>query len=155
MGRIRWRPNVAEHFLESNVFNAELVRTLHSKLLPLERMADEALAAAKQGGTSTIRLQPTRFVGSEGCNEQVKDCMVALESMLDPELDGLMTLALEEHQRCGATTRGRLREKLEKLKAGLTRDQRGSAAFAFFFAWKALPSSSRRLALVAIYKDGQ
>jgi hypothetical protein len=155
LGRIRWRPNVAEHFLESNVFNAELVRTLHSKLLLLERMADEALAAAKQGGyfDDPDAAEPLRWL--EGCNEQVKDCMVALESMLDPELDGLMTLALEEHQRCGATTRGRLREKLEKLKAGLTRDQRGSAAFAFFFAWKALPSSSRRLALVAIYKDGQ
>lgn len=41
--------------------------------------------------------EPLRWL--ESCNEQVKDCMVALETMLDPQFDGLMTAAMEEHQR--------------------------------------------------------
>ena len=90
---------IAERVLESKVFDAELVQALHSKLLPLERMADEALAAARQGGyfDDPDAAEPLRWL--EGCNEQVKDCMVALESMLDPQLDGLMTAAMEQYQR--------------------------------------------------------
>jgi hypothetical protein len=90
---------IAERVVESSVFNAELVRALHSKLLPLERMADEVLAAARQGGyfDDPDAAEPLRWL--EGCNEQVKDCMVALETMLDPQFDGLMTAAMEEHQR--------------------------------------------------------
>jgi hypothetical protein len=41
--------------------------------------------------------EPLRWL--ESCNEQVKDCMVALESMLDPRLDDVMASALEEHRR--------------------------------------------------------
>lgn len=44
--------------------------------------------------------EPLRWL--ETCNEEVKDCMVALESMLDPQLDDLMAGATEEHKR-GAT----------------------------------------------------
>ena len=89
----------AERVVQSAAFNAELVQALHSKLLPLERMADDMLAAAKQRGyfDDPDAAEPLRWL--ETCNEQVKDCMVALESMLDPQLDDLMTAALEEHQR--------------------------------------------------------
>ena len=90
---------IAERVVESEVFNAELVQALHSKLLPLERMADEVLAAARQGGyfDDPDTAEPLRWL--EGCNERVKDCMVALESMLDPRLDDVMAAAMEEHRR--------------------------------------------------------
>src|ERR1039457_2514062 len=40
----------AERVVRSEVFNAELARMLHSRLLPLEHMADEMLAVARQRG---------------------------------------------------------------------------------------------------------
>jgi hypothetical protein len=72
---------------------------LHSKLVPLERMADDVLAASRQRGyfDDPNLAEPLRWL--ETCDEQVKDCMVALESALDPQLDSLMAAAMEEHQR--------------------------------------------------------
>jgi hypothetical protein len=68
-------------------------------MLALERVADDMLAAARQLGQfdDPDIAEPLRWL--ETCNEQLKDCMVALESMLDPQLDGLMDAAMEEHQR--------------------------------------------------------
>jgi hypothetical protein len=85
--------------LQSPTFNPELVQMLHSKLLPLESMADNLLAAARQRGyfDDPNLAEPLRWL--ETCDEQVKDCMVALESALDPQLDGLMAAAMEEHRR--------------------------------------------------------
>ena len=90
---------IAERIVQSDVFNVELVQSLHSKLLPFERMADAMLATALQQGyfEDPDTAEPLRWL--ETCNEQVKDCMVALESMLDPQLDDLMALAMEEHRR--------------------------------------------------------
>ncbi len=90
---------IAERVLQSHTFNLELVQLLHSKLLPLERMADDLLAAASQRGyfDDPNLAEPLRWL--EICDEQVKDCMVALESALDPKLNGLMAAATEEHQR--------------------------------------------------------
>jgi hypothetical protein len=90
---------IAERVVQSATFNAELVQALYSKLHPLERMADDMLAAARQRGyfDEPDTAEPLRWL--ETCNEQVKDCMVALESMLDPQLDDLIAEALEEHQR--------------------------------------------------------
>jgi hypothetical protein len=90
---------IADRVVQSATFNVELVQALHSKLLPLERMADEMLAAARQLGYFDDLDTAEPFGWLETCNEQVKDCMVALESMLDPQLDGLMAAAMEEHQR--------------------------------------------------------
>jgi hypothetical protein len=89
----------AERVLQSATFDPDLVLTLHSKLLPLERMADERLNVARQRGyfDDPDTAEPFRWL--EACNEQVKDCMVALECMLDPQLDDVMATALEEHQR--------------------------------------------------------
>jgi hypothetical protein len=96
---------IAERVVRSDVFDAELARTLHSRLLPLERMADEMLSAARQRGhfDDPDAAEPLGWL--ETCNEQVKDCMVAFESMLDPNLDGLMAAAMEEH-RLGETSPG-------------------------------------------------
>lgn len=90
---------IAERVVESDIFDLDLVRSLHSKLLPLERMADDMVAAARSRGyfDDPDAAEPLRWL--ETCNEQVKDCMVALESMLDPQVDDLMTAALEEHRR--------------------------------------------------------
>jgi hypothetical protein len=90
---------LAERVVQSDAFNTELVQALHSKLLPLERMADNILVAARQQGyfDHPDAAEPLRWL--ETCHEQVKDCMVALESMLDPQLDELMAAAMEEHQR--------------------------------------------------------
>jgi len=90
---------IADRVVQSNIFDAELVRSLHSKLLPLERMADDMLDAARKRGyfDDPDAAEPLRWL--ETCNEQVKDCMVALESMLDPQLDDIMAAAREEHQR--------------------------------------------------------
>ena len=90
---------IADRVVQSATFDVELVQALHSKLLPLERMADEMLAAARQLGYFDDPDTAEPFGWLETCNEQVKDCMVALESMLDPQLDGLMAAAMEEHQR--------------------------------------------------------
>jgi mRNA-degrading endonuclease RelE of RelBE toxin-antitoxin system len=136
---------IAERVVHSSVINTELVQALHSELLPLERMADGMLAAARQAGyfDDPGTAEPFRWL--EMCNEQVKDCMVALEAGLEPDLDRLMAASIEEHQRgdtvsldsirwvsrycvslsraaaryferCDAPTRDRLRQKLEKLK---------------------------------------
>jgi hypothetical protein len=69
-------------------------------------MADDNLNVARQRGyfDDPDTAEPLRWL--EICNEQVKDCMVALESMLDPELDDLMAAALEEHQRVRARSTG-------------------------------------------------
>lgn len=90
---------IAEHVVQSDNFNLELVQALHSKLLPFERMADAVLAVARQRDyfDDPEIAEPLRWL--ETCNEQVKDCMVALESMLDPHLDDVMAAALEEQQR--------------------------------------------------------
>jgi hypothetical protein len=90
---------IAERVVQSATFDAELVQALHSRLLPLERMADDMLTAARQRGyfDDPDAAEPLRWL--ETCDEQVKDCMVALESMLDPQLDHLMAAALEEHRR--------------------------------------------------------
>ena len=89
----------AERVLQSATFNAELVQALHSKLLPLERMADDTLATARLRGyfDDPDTAEPLRWL--ETCDEQVKDCMAALESMMDPKLDELMAAAMDEHQR--------------------------------------------------------
>ncbi|HEY1182616.1 MAG TPA: hypothetical protein VGE89_00430 [Bryobacteraceae bacterium] len=89
----------AERVVQSDAFNLELVQALYTKLLPLERMVDEVLVASRQRGyfDDPDAAEPLRWL--ETCNEQVKDCMVALESMLDPKLDGIMASAMEEHQR--------------------------------------------------------
>jgi hypothetical protein len=90
---------LAERIVQSDAFNVELVQALHAKLLPLERMVDNVLAAAQQRGyfEDPDAAEPLHWL--ETCNEQVKDCMVALESMLDPHLDDLMAAAIEEHRR--------------------------------------------------------
>jgi hypothetical protein len=89
---------IAERVVQSATFNLELVQTLHSKLLPLERMADDTLATARLRGyfDDPDTAEPLRWL--ETCDEQVKDCMVALESMMDPTLDELMAAAMDEHQ---------------------------------------------------------
>ena len=89
----------AERVVQSGEFNAELVQALHSKLLPFENMADEMLVTAKQRGyfDEPDIAEPLRWL--ETCNEQVKDCMVAMESMLDPRLDDIMAAAKEEFRR--------------------------------------------------------
>jgi hypothetical protein len=90
---------LVERVVQAGTFNAELVQSLYTKLLPLERMVDDVLAASRQRGyfDDPDAAEPLRWL--ETCDEQVKDCMVALESMLDPKLDGLLAAALEEHQR--------------------------------------------------------
>ena len=90
---------IAERVVQSATFNLELVQTLHSKLLPLERMADDTLATAGLRGyfDDPETAEPLRWL--ETCDGQVKDCMAALESMMDPKLDELMAAAMEEHQR--------------------------------------------------------
>jgi hypothetical protein len=90
---------IAERGVQSATFNLELVQTLHSKLLPLERMADDTLATARLRGyfDDPDTAEPLRWL--ETCDEQVKDCMVALESMMAPKLDELMAAAMDEHQR--------------------------------------------------------
>lgn len=90
---------IAERVVQSEIFNAELVQMLHSKLLPLERMADEMLSSARQRGYFDDPETAESLRWLETCDEQVKDCMVALESMLDPQLGNLMDAASEEHQR--------------------------------------------------------
>ena len=90
---------IAERVVQSATFDLELVRTLHAKLLPLERMADDTLATARRRSyfDDPDTAEPLRWL--ETCDEQVKDCMVALESMMDPKLDELMAAAMVEHQR--------------------------------------------------------
>ena len=96
---IRDRLYIADRVVESATFDAELIQALHTRLLPFERMADEMLAAARQRGyfEDPDTAEPLRWL--ETCNEEVKDCMVALESMLDQHVDNLMSTAMAEHQR--------------------------------------------------------
>lgn len=90
---------IAERIVQSDTYNAELVQALRSKLLPLESMANDMLTAARQRGyfDDPETAEPLRWL--EACDVQVKDCMVALESMLDPQTDDLMAAAMKEHQR--------------------------------------------------------
>jgi hypothetical protein len=77
---------IAERVIESEFFDKGLVLSLHSKLLPLERMADGMLVSARNRGyfDDPDIAEPLRWL--ENCNEQVKDCVVAMESMLDRSL---------------------------------------------------------------------
>ena len=95
---------IAERVVQSATFNVELVQALHSKLLPFERIADRMLTAARRQGYFDDPETAVPLGWLEACNEQVKDCMVALESMLDPQLDDLMATAMDEHKR-GETVR--------------------------------------------------
>ena len=73
------------------------------------------IGAARQRGyfEDSEVAEPLQWL--ETCNDQVKDCMVALESMLDPQLDELMTSSLQEQQQSGpeatAPRRSRLRSR--------------------------------------------
>jgi hypothetical protein len=63
---------IAERVLQSGAFNAYLVQMLHSRLVPLGRMADDALAASSQRGyfDDPNLAEPLRWL--ETCDEQVK-----------------------------------------------------------------------------------
>ena len=90
---------IAERIVQSATFDAELVAALHSKLIRLECTVDEMLTAARNRGyfDDPTAGEPLRWL--ETCSEQVRDCMVALESMFHPHLDEVMAAAMEEHQR--------------------------------------------------------
>jgi hypothetical protein len=90
---------IAERVVQASVFDVDLVQAVHSKLLPFERMADDMLAAARRMGyfDDPDTAEPLHWL--ETCDEQVKDCMVALESMMDPKLNEVMEAAMEEHRR--------------------------------------------------------
>jgi len=90
---------LAERVIESSTFNLELVQVLHSKILPLERMADQILLTARQHGYFDNPEIAEALRWLETCNGQLKDCMVSLESMMDPKLDDLMVDAIEEQRR--------------------------------------------------------
>ena len=55
--------------------------------------------AAREAGT--YGRGPLAFPNAPNqvCNEQVKDCLAAIESILDPQLDQLMDGAMAEHKR--------------------------------------------------------
>jgi hypothetical protein len=110
---------IAERVVQSDAFNVELVQALHFKLLSLERLADEMLAVARQRGyfDDPDTAEPLRW---ETCNEQVKDCMVALEPRgetvpLDDPLSrcsvSLSGQAQRYFKRCDAPTGDRLRKR--------------------------------------------
>lgn len=90
---------LADRVVHSGTFDAAMVQDLHVQLLPFERMADAVLATARQERyfDDPDLAEPLRWL--EDCNEQVKDCMTALESILDPQLDEVMAAAMEEHRR--------------------------------------------------------
>jgi len=89
----------AERVIESAEFDVELVRGLHARLLPFERMAEDVLATAQQRGyfNEPDIEGPLRWLGA--CNDDVKDCIVALEAILDPHLDDIMAAAKGEYLR--------------------------------------------------------
>jgi hypothetical protein len=91
--------SIAERVVDSAVFDRQAFLNLHDRLLPLERMADDILATSKKGDYFNRTLTAAPLVSLNACNERIKDCMVAIESSLDPHLDDLMAAALEEHQR--------------------------------------------------------
>ena len=64
---------LAERILQSDTFDAELVKGLYDKLLPLGRMVDDVLSAARREGyfDDPEAAEPLRWL--ETCNEQVKD----------------------------------------------------------------------------------
>ena len=90
---------IADRVVQSGAYRPELVQSLHAKLLPLEQMAERTLATARERGYFEDPEAGEPFRWLESCNEQIKDCIVALESMLDPELDAILSAALEEHRR--------------------------------------------------------
>lgn len=63
---------IAERVVQSAAFNADLAPALHSKLLPLERMVDDKLAAARRRVTSTTQIPPSRFIGSKPATSRLR-----------------------------------------------------------------------------------
>jgi hypothetical protein len=138
---------VADRVVQSGTFNMELVQTLHSKLLPLERMADEMLAAAKQRlyrGTRHRRaaslagnLQRTGeglhgrariHVGSatrrlygrrKGRTPAGRNRSTGLDSLSQGYQVSLSRTAEKYFARCDASTRDRLRQKNSKNCASI------------------------------------
>jgi hypothetical protein len=91
--------SIAERAVDSGVFDRQAFLNLHDRLLPLERMADDILAASRKRDYFNRTLTAAPLASLNACNERIKDCMVAIESSLDPHLDDLMAAALDEHRR--------------------------------------------------------
>jgi hypothetical protein len=89
---------IADRLVDSGADRPE-IEALHSPLLRLEHMADNILATARERGYFEKIDTAAPLLSLESANERIKDCMVALESMLDPQVDDIMAAALEEHQR--------------------------------------------------------
>ncbi|HYM11023.1 MAG TPA: hypothetical protein VEU62_09825 [Bryobacterales bacterium] len=90
---------IVERAVASGGFDRDSFHMLHEKVLPLERMADNILASARTRDYLNVTLTAAPLLSLQECNEHIKDCMAALESMLEPHLDDLMAEALDEHRR--------------------------------------------------------
>jgi hypothetical protein len=91
--------SIVERAIDSGLFDRELFQRIHERLLPLERKADQILASAGERDYFNQTSTAAPLLALRACNERLKDCMVAVESMLDPQFDDIMAAALEEHRR--------------------------------------------------------
>ncbi len=82
--------------MESATYSPELAQSLHAKPLPFEWMVERTLATVRERGylEDPEAGEPLRWL--ESCDEQIRDCLVALESMLGPELDAILRAAPED-----------------------------------------------------------
>lgn len=90
---------IVERYIESSDFERLPAETMLANLREWERKADEILESARSADylTHTQTAAPLRSL--DLVNERIKDCAVALESMLDPNLDAIMDSALDEYRR--------------------------------------------------------
>ena len=91
--------SIVEGVVECGPFELDSLKAIHSTLLQIEQIADETLAAARKRDSSNHSQTAGALLSLQGCNERIKDCMVALELVLDPHLDDVMAGALDEHRR--------------------------------------------------------
>ena|SRR6266436_10381924 len=90
---------IADRVVDSGAFDRPKIEALHSRLLPIEHMAENIIATARERGYFEKTETAAPLLSLEAAHERIKDCMVALESILDPQLDDIMAAALEEHKR--------------------------------------------------------
>jgi hypothetical protein len=88
-----------EGALESGALDQEMLKMLLSQSLKHEAIVDALLENARAHKYRDNRHTAPPLQALEACAERIKDCMVALEATLDPDLDGIMAGALQEHQR--------------------------------------------------------
>jgi len=90
--------SIVERAVDSGRFERIAFQKLYDRCIPFEGRIDGIVSLARGRDYFDQPLTAAPLLTLEACNERMKDCLVALESMLDPQLEKRMAAALQEHR---------------------------------------------------------